>query len=296
MFKRERYFESPAFPLLAAAYGVPHMRIHVGCELTFEFPQETPLIAILNVHHSRVDDLIGVEAFNTSPPVIALGYHDQFGNWCNRILAPPGQFSLRTDAVVNDSGGPDPVVLDAVQHPVQDLPDDTLVYLMGSRYCETDLLSDNAWRLFEQTPLGWQRVQAVCDYVHRHIQFGYEYSNPTRTAYQAFGEGHGVCRDYTHLAVTFCRCLNIPTRYCTGYITDIGLPPPYAEMDFCAWMEVFLGGQWHAFDPRNNAPRIGRIKVAHGRDAADVPLTNIFGPNVLTKFKVWADEAAITLD
>ncbi len=196
------------------------MRIHVGCELTFEFPQETPLIAILNVHHWRVADLIGVETFNTSPAAQAFGYHDQFGNWCNRILAPAGVFSLSTNAIVNDTGYPDPIQLDAVQHSVQDLPDDTLVYLMGSRYCETDLLSDNAWQLFEQSPLGWPRVQAVCDYVHRHIQFGYEYSNPTRTAYGAFGEGRGVCRDYTHLAVALCRCLNIPTRYCTGYITD----------------------------------------------------------------------------
>lgn len=271
------------------------MRIHVGCELTFEFPQPTPLIAILNVHHSRFDDLLGAETFNTTPAVNAIGYHDQFGNWCNRIFAPAGEFMLKTNAVVNDSGRPDPVVPDAVQHMVQDLPHSTLVYLMGSRYCETDLLSDTAWRLFEQSPPGWQRVQAVCDYVHRHIQFGYEYSNPTRTAHGAFIEGHGVCRDFTHLAVAFCRCLNIPTRYCTGYITDIGVPLPHSEMDFCAWMEVFLGEKWYAFDPRNNEPRIGRIKVAHGRDAADVPLTNIFGQNILTRFKVWADEAAPNL-
>ncbi|MBB3236116.1 transglutaminase-like domain-containing protein [Phyllobacterium endophyticum] len=267
------------------------MRINVGCELTFEFTQETPLIAILNVHHSRFADLEGIETFQTTSGASVTGYHDQFGNWCNRILAAPGTFFCSTNAIVRDSGLPDPVVTDAVQHRVQDLPDETLVYLMGSRYCETDLLSEEAWRLFGHVPEGWQRVQAICDFVHNHIVFGYEHSNPTRTASSGYYEGRGVCRDYTHLAVAFSRCLNIPTRYCTGYITDIGIPLPHAEMDFCAWMEVYLGGQWHAFDPRNNRPRIGRIKVAHGRDAADVPLTNVFGPNVLTKFKVWAKEA-----
>lgn len=267
------------------------MKINVGCELSFDFPQETPLIITLNVHHSRFADLIGSEIFTATPDVVIDGYHDQFGNWCNRIVAPAGMFTCGTNAFVHDSGRPDPVVPDAVQHRVQDLPSDTLVYLMGSRYCETDMLSQEAWRMFGHTPEGWARVQAVCDYAHNHITFGYENSNPMRSAVGAFHEGRGVCRDYTHLAVTLCRCLNIPTRYCTGYITDIGVPPPYAEMDFCAWMEVYLGDQWYAFDPRNNAPRIGRIKVAHGRDAADVALTNAFGPNMLTGFKVWAKEA-----
>ena len=167
-----------------------------------------------------------------------------------------------------------------------------MLFLLGSRYCETDRLSDEAWRLFGHTPLGWARVQAICDFVHHHISFGYEHSRATRTALEAYQEGRGVCRDYAHLAIAFCRCLNIPARYCTGYITDIGLPPPYAPMDFAAWIEVYLGGQWHAFDPRNNAPRIGRILIAHGRDAADVPLTHIFGPGTLSGFRVWAEEAS----
>ena len=171
------------------------------------------------------------------------------------------------------------------------MPSDTLQFLLASRYCETDALSNEAWRLFGHMAPGWARVQAICDFVHDRMTFGYEYSRPTRTAFEAYNECRGVCRDYAHLTATFCRCLNIPTRYCTGYITDIGLPPPYEAMDFAAWIEVYLGGRWNVFDPRNNAPRVGRILVAQGRDAADVPLTHSFGPNTLTKFTVWAEEA-----
>lgn len=169
---------------------------------------------------------------------------------------------------------------------MQDLPAEVILFLLGSRYCETDRLSDDAWRLFGHTPLGWARVQAICDFVHNHITFGYEHSRATRTAAEAYAERRGVCRDYTHLAVTFCRCLNIPARYCTGYVTDIGLPPPYGAMDSAAWMEVYLGGRWHVFDPRNNIPLIGRILIANGRDAADMPLTHNFGPGVLSSFTV----------
>ena len=165
-----------------------------------------------------------------------------------------------------------------------------MLFLLGSRYCETDRLSDEAWRLFGTTPPGWARVQAICDFVHDHITFGYEHSRATRTATEAYTEQRGVCRDYAHLALAFCRCLNIPARYCTGYVSDIGLPPPYAPMDFAAWIEVFLGGRWHTFDPRNNDPRIGRILIARGRDAADVPLTLTFGPNTLVGFKVVTEE------
>jgi transglutaminase-like putative cysteine protease len=266
------------------------MRIRVGSELRFEFPKPTPMIVMLNVHFSRFSDLEAPDSLMAIPSVPIEGYRDSFGNWCNRLVAPAGHFSLGTSAIIRDPGVPDPVALDALQHQVQHLPADTLQFLLGSRYCETDRLSDEAWRLFGHTPLGWPRVQAICDFVHDHIVFGYEHSRPTRTAYESYVERRGVCRDFAHLAVAFCRCLNIPTRYCTGYITDIGLPPPYAPMDFSAWMEVYLGGRWHAFDPRNNAPRIGRILIAHGRDAADVPLTHSFGPNSLSGFRVWADE------
>jgi len=267
------------------------MRIYVGSELSFEFPQPTPMIAMLNVHFSRFSDLERPDYLRTNPSVAIEDYRDSFGNWGARLVSPAGPFTLSTNTVVRDSGMQDQVALDAVQHKVEHLPSDTLQFLLGSRYCETDRLSDEAWRLFGYTPLGWPRVQAICDFVHNHMSFGYEHSRPTRTAYEAYVERRGVCRDYAHLAATFCRCLNIPTRYCTGYITDIGLPPPYELMDFAAWIEVYLGGRWHAFDPRNNAPRIGRILVAQGRDAADVPLTHSFGPNMLTGFKVWAEEA-----
>ena len=267
------------------------MRFKIGCELTFDFPQITPMMAMLNVHFSRISDLERPDHLVTSPSVPVEGYRDSFGNWCNRLVAPAGRFTLGTNSVIRDNGQPDRKTPDAVQHQIQLLPADTLQYLLGSRYCETDLLADEAWRLFKHTPLGWGRVQAVCDFVHNHITFGYLDARPTRTAADAYREKRGVCRDFTHLAVAFCRCLNIPARYCTGYVSDFGQPPPYETMDFAAWMEVYLGGQWHTFDPRNNAPRAGRFLMAYGRDAADVPLTHMFGPATLAGFKVWTEEA-----
>ena len=266
------------------------MRIRLGSQIDFDLPQVTPMIAMLNVHFSRASDLEYPDFLVTTPAVPMAGYRDSFGNWCTRLVAPAGLFSLGTSAIIRDAGLPDPVTTQAVQHQVQDLPAEMLVYLLPSRYCETDRLSEEAWRRFGPTPLGWARVQAICDFVHQHISFGYEHARSTRGAYEAFVEQRGVCRDFAHLAVAFCRCLNIPARYCTGYITDAGLPPPYAPMDFAAWMEVYLGGQWHSFDPRNNAPRIGRILVAQGRDAADVPLTHTFGRHTLAGFRVWAEE------
>jgi transglutaminase-like putative cysteine protease len=266
------------------------MRIRVGCELSYDVPKPTPMIVILNVHYSRFGNLESPDRLVTTPAVPITSYRDSFGNWCNRLVAPPGRFTLGTDGVVLDDGTRDPVQEDALQHLVEDLPAETLQFLLGSRYCETDALSDEAWRLFGHTPLGWPRVQAVCDFVHRHVTFGYEHARATRTAAEAYAEGRGVCRDYTHLAIAFCRCLNIPTRYCTGYISDIGVPLPHGPMDFAAWMEVYLGGRWWAFDPRNNAPRTGRILIAQGRDAADVPLTHTFGPTELVGFRVWTDE------
>jgi len=210
------------------------------------------------------------------------------GGASRRIHA--GEFTLSTDGIFRDSGQPDEFYPSARQHQVQDLPFETLVYLLGSRYCDTDILSDQAWRLFEQSELGWARVQAICDFVHETVVFDYMKANATRNASQTLHERQGVCRDFAHLAITFCRCMNIPARYCTGYLSDIGEPEPYPPGDFAAWMEVFLGGQWWVFDPRNNTRRTARILVARGRDAADVPLTQTFGPNTLTAFRVWADE------
>lgn len=267
-------------------------RIHLGCQLTYDFPQPTAMIVMLNVHYSRVAQLERPDHLITHPAVPITSYRDSFGNWCSRLLAPAGRLVLGTDSVIHDDGMPDPVDLSAMQHAVQDLPTDALLFLLPSRYCETDNLSAEAWRLFGQAPPGWGRVQAICDFVHNHIRFGYEHSRPTRTASEAYTERRGVCRDYAHLAVAFCRAMNIPARYCTGYISDLGQPPPYAEMDFAAWMEVFLGGRWHVFDPRNNQPRIGRILIATGRDAADVPLTHTFGANNLAGFKVWTEPLA----
>jgi transglutaminase-like putative cysteine protease len=266
------------------------MQINVGFEMIFDCPKPTPMIFNLNVHFTRVSDLIGRDALVFQPRVPMAGYRDDFGNWCTRIVAPAGRTRITADAVVNDSGLPDVIVPEAQQIPVEELPEDTLVFLLGSRYCDTDRLSQTAWNLFGQTPPGWDRVQAICDYVHRHITFDYQRADNTRTALEAFNGRVGVCRDFTHLAVAFCRCMNIPTRYCTGYLGDIGMPPPYGPMDFAAWFEVYLGGQWHTFDARNNIPRIGRVLIARGRDAADVALSNAFGPAELASFRVWTDE------
>ncbi|MET7243829.1 transglutaminase family protein [Methylobacterium sp. EM32] len=267
------------------------MRIHVGCEMTYDFAHDTPVVAMLTIHASRFSDLEKPDYLLTVPAVPLEGYRDTFGNWCNRFVAPAGRFTLRTDTIVRDHGNWDMTDTAARQEAVQSLPAETLLYLLGSRYCETDRLSQTAWDLFGTTEPGWARVQAICDYVHDRIGFGYEHSRATRTALDAYEERRGVCRDYAHLAIAFCRCLNIPARYCTGYISDIGLPLPHSPGDFAAWMEVYLGGRWHTFDPRNNSPRIGRILIAYGRDAADVPLTLTFGPNTLVEFKVTTEEA-----
>jgi transglutaminase-like putative cysteine protease len=268
------------------------MQIRIGYELIYDCPQPTPMILTLNVHYSRASDLVFPDHLTTDPGVPAAAYRDSFGNWCSRIVAPKGRIRLSSSAVVRDSGAPDPVVATAWQHPVPELPEETLLFLLGSRYCETDRLSQTAWDLFSQAPTGWGRVQAICDFVHNHIVFGYEHARPTKTAFDAFSERTGVCRDFAHLAVAFCRCMNIPARYCTGYLPDIGIKPPYGVMDFAGWMEVYLGGAWHVFDPRNNAPRIGRVLIARGRDAADVAISSTFGPAELVSFVVIADEVA----
>jgi transglutaminase-like putative cysteine protease len=248
------------------------------------------MLLMLHIHHERTNDIVVPDHVTTTPAVPVGAYRDGFGNWCSRLVAPKGQIRIASTALLRDSGLPDPVVPTAHQHPVQELPDDVLVFLLGSRYCETDRLSEIAWQLFHQAPTGWARVQAICDFVHRRIAFNYADARPTRTAWEAFNEQRGVCRDYAHLAVALCRCMNIPARYCTGYLGDIGVPPPYGPMDFAGWFEAYLGGAWHTFDPRNNIPRIGRVLMARGRDATDVAISTTFGPNTLASFKVWTDE------
>lgn len=266
------------------------MRIRFGCEMGYELAYPTPLIARLTSHPDCHGTLLAPDTLLTDPAIPSETFLDSFGNRCVRLVAPAGLLTLRVEAEMEDDGTPDPVVTHALQHAVEDLPPETLPFLVASRYCESDLLSDEAWRLFCDTPTGWAQVQAVCDYVHEHIAFGYDYSRVDRTATDALAVGRGVCRDYAHLSVAFLRALNIPTRYCTGYLSFVGEPDPHPPGDFAAWIEVYLGGAWHTFDPRNNAPRCGRILVARGRDAADVPLTHTFGLNRLTVFRVWAEE------
>jgi transglutaminase-like putative cysteine protease len=268
------------------------IEISVGYELIYDLPQPTPMIMVLGVHFSRASDVIRPDYLTTDPSLPIEPYRDLFGNWCSRILAPAGRLRLSGDGVVRDSGLPDAVMPYAQQHAVEDLPPETLAFLLGSRYCETDRLSEPAWQLFGNTPPGWPRVQAICDFVHRHITFGYQYARATRTAWEAFNEKVGVCRDYAHLAIALCRAMNIPARYCTGYLGDIGIPPVPDPMDFSGWFEAYLGGQWYTFDARHNVPRIGRVLIGHGRDAADVPITYTFGPNTLVSFKVWTDQIA----
>ena len=250
------------------------------------------MVLALSIHYSRASDLVRPDHLVTIPSVPVIAYRDLFGNWCSRLVAPAGRFVLSTDALVNDSGAADVVAPWATQTPVEMLPDSTLVYLLGSRYCETDRLSEIAWQRFGAGPTGWARVQAICDFVHRHIEFGYPHARATRTALEAYNERRGVCRDYAHLAIALCRCMNIPARYCTGYLGDVGTEPPYGPMDMAAWFEAYIGERWYTFDARNNMPRIGRVLIARGRDACDVALSSTFGPNTLESFKVWTDVVA----
>jgi transglutaminase-like putative cysteine protease len=262
------------------------MLIRFGYDIAVHCEESTPMVCLMDVRPERNGDMVSAEQVVTTPEIPTHTYIDMFGNVCRRFTAPPGDFSIWADGTVADSGSYDPVNSNAREIPIQDLPDECLAFLVGSRYCETDTLSQTAWDLFENAPPGWPRVQAICDYVHRHLTFGYENARANRTAREAHEEGVGVCRDYAHLAIAFCRCMNIPARYVNGHLGDIGVPI-LDPMDFSAWMEVYLDGEWMTFDPRNNTPRIGRIKVAQGRDAADVPLINSFGPHTLKSFRVW---------
>jgi transglutaminase-like putative cysteine protease len=266
------------------------MQLRIGYELIYGFSRPTPIILVLSVHDSRASDLVVPDRLTTDPSIPITGYRDAFGNRCHRVLAPAGRLRLTANGVIKDSGQPDEIVPAAGQDSVQDLPEESLVFLLGSRYCETDLLSQMACQSFGGTVPGYPRVQAICDYVHNHIVFDYQNARATRSAAEAFNERAGVCRDYAHLAIAFCRCMNIPARYCTGYLGDVGTPPPYPPGDFATWFEAWIDGRWHIFDPRNNVPRIGRVLIARGRDACDVAITTTFGPNNLESFRVWTDE------
>ncbi|MDQ0510051.1 transglutaminase-like domain-containing protein [Ancylobacter amanitiformis] len=265
------------------------MLIRYGYEITLNCQQPTALVCLLSVHEDRAADIRAPETVLTTPQVATSTYLDLFGNRCLRLVAPAGDLTIWGDATIEDDGRLDGLFPDAREMPVPELPDACLTYLMGSRYCETDRLSQTAWDLFGTLAPGWGRVQAICDFVHNHIRFDYMQARSTRSAFETYHERVGVCRDFAHLAVAFCRCLNIPARYVNGHLGDIGVPV-VDPMDFSAWIEVFLDGAWHTFDPRNNVRRIGRIVVARGRDAADIPLVNSFGPHVLKSFRVWTYE------
>jgi transglutaminase-like putative cysteine protease len=271
------------------------MLINYGYAITIAMAKPTPIICLLDVHPERRADVQTETPFRSVPPVAASTYIDAFGNQCRRLMAPAGNLTLTLDGTIADNGQLEPVVPRAAEIPVERLPHDVIVYLLGSRYCETDRLSQIAWDLFGATPPGWTRVKTISDYVHNRIGFGYQHARATRTALEAHEERIGVCRDFAHLLITFCRCLNIPARYVNGYLGDIGVPADPAPMDFSAWVEVFLDGRWYTIDARHNKPRTGRIVVARGRDATDVPLINSFGPHTLKSFKVWTDEVAAPL-
>ncbi|WP_223970595.1 transglutaminase family protein [Bradyrhizobium sp. RD5-C2] len=268
------------------------MEIEAGYDIAFNCLQDVPMVLMLTLHPSRHDDLLTKHEIRFSPRVAYRDYRDAFDNICTRLTAPAGRIEIRCRFIVSDTGLPDDVVPGARQFEIGQLPDDALVYLLGSRYCDTEKLGDLAWSQFGDVPGGWQRVQAVCDYVHNRLQFGYHHARCDRTAAEGHKEQRGVCRDFAHLAITLCRCLNIPARYCTGYLGDIGVPRDPAPMDFSAWFEAYVGGRWFTFDARHNHPRIGRIVIARGRDAADVAISTTFGPAQLTSFSVITEECA----
>jgi transglutaminase-like putative cysteine protease len=267
------------------------MLIRAGYEIGIACDQETPLMALVSVHPSRAGDLRTPAIITSSGPAPLQVRLDEFGNLRTHTVAPPGVIKLATNFLIQDTGLPDEVAPWAQEVPITDLPEDVVRFLLGSRYCETDKLSELAWSLFGNTQRGWARVQAIVDYVHQHVTFGYPFARATRTAFEAHAERVGVCRDFAHLAVALCRCMNIPARYATGYLGDIGVPPVDARMDFSAWLEVYLSGRWFTFDARHNRPRIGRILVARGRDAADCTITTTFGQSRLVQFDIVTEEA-----
>jgi transglutaminase-like putative cysteine protease len=266
------------------------MLIRAGYEIAYDCVFPTPMLLVLSVRPERLADLQTPQVMRCDRDVEVHEYRDGFGNICHRLLAPEGRITFSADFLIRDSGLPDEIDRDAIQHPIEQLPDEVLVYLLGSRYCETDHLMDQAWSLFGAVRGGWARVQAIVDYTHERVTFGYHHARSTRTAHEAHMEQFGVCRDFAHLAVTLCRCMNIPARYCTGYLGDIGVPPIDAAMDFSAWFQAFIGGRWQTFDARHNRPRIGRILQGYGRDATDVAISTAFGPARLANFHVITDE------
>ena len=270
------------------------MLIRLAYDIEFELPAPVAMVTLLNVHPSRAQDLLEADELQTEPKLEIAHYIDSFGNRCARFVAPQGRLRLFNSTLIQDSGAPDEVNWSAREHAVGDLPNEILTFLLNSRYCEVDRFSSVAFELFGQIAPGWDRVQAICNWVHNKVAFNYQHARPTKTALDVFTERVGVCRDFQHLAIAFCRALNIPARYATGYLGDIGVPV-VLPMDFSAWFEVYLEGRWWTFDARNNQPRIGRVLMATGRDAADVAMTTSFGRADLRRFFVVTEEEVATL-
>src|ERR1700689_3223757 len=266
------------------------MMIRLGYDIQFETVSEVPIVTLLNVHPSRTKDLLEADELSTDPLVSLESFRDSFGNNACRLLAPAGKIRFQNSTLIKDSGLPDLEGSDAAEVPIHQLPLDVLPFLMNSRYCEVDLLSNTAAELFWEAPRGWGRVQAVCKWVHEKITFGYAFSNPIRTALGVYTERVGVCRDFQHLAITFCRALNIPARYATGYLGDIGIPPAPFPMDFGVFFEFYPKPRWCPFAPRHNTPRIGRVLMATGLDATDCAITTSFGTAALRSFDVVSEE------
>jgi len=266
------------------------MLIRCGYDISFQSDTRTAMMAMLSLHPSRHQDLQTAQRLMIAPDIPLYQYEDAFGNVATRFTVPPGGVTLSCDFVIEDSGEPDRRAPGGPQMPVEELPDDVMIFLLGSRYCEPDRLMDVAWSNFAHYASARDRVDAIVDFVHNHIEFGYHHARSDKTAWNGYQERQGVCRDFAHLAVTLCRCMNIPARYCTGYLGDIGVPPVDAPMDFSAWFDVYIDGDWYTYDARHNKPRIGRILMARGRDATDVALTTAFGPANLTRFEVHCDE------
>ena len=270
------------------------MQVKIGCQFSFDSPVPIPLVLQVQPRPDGGHRLLQ-ETWSLQPEAECHEYLDGFGNRCLRFTAPTGPLRFRYEAQAEISPEPDPIVSHATQVPIEGLPDETMVFTLPSRYILSDLLSNAAWDLFGQVPAGWGRIQAVCDWIHEHVEFRTASTTPVTTALDVFLQRYGVCRDFAHMGVTMCRALNVPARYVFGYLPDIGIEPPDIPMDFHSWFEAYLEGGWYTFDARHNTPRIGRVPIGRGRDAVDVAIVTQFGPARLTGMEVWADELGAAL-
>lgn len=268
------------------------LTLHVGCQFDYEAQDDVP--AIVLVRPSGFDGVRLIsESWMTTPPVPYHDYVDIYDNVCRRLTLPAGLNTIYYDARVEAPFAAEDSDPSAQQTPVEELPDDTLVFTLPSRFCLSDELYDRALELFGSTEPGWNRVQTIVQFVHDHVKFGYQFAAPTRSSSDVLAEATGVCRDFTHLGIALCRAMSIPARYVFGYIPDIDVPVSDAPMDFCAWFEAYLDGRWWTFDPRNNQRRRGRVIIARGRDAADVPMVTTYGSATFKGMTCWAEQLLV---